>query len=94
MGITEYLSKRTKSKKEVMLIYNKDFSVSPITTHLPIKLVSKAINEKKIVGNVIAINNFYKKVLNKKPKFAVLGLNPHCESILKNNEEKDSLFLQ
>ena len=88
LGITEYLSKRTKSKKEVMLIYNKDFSVSPITTHLPIKLVSKAINEKKIVGNVIAINNFYKKVLNKKPKFAILGLNPHCESILKNNEEK------
>ena len=37
LGITEYLSKKTNSKNEVMLIYNKKLSVSPITTHIPIK---------------------------------------------------------
>ena len=34
------------------------------------------------------INNFYKKNFNKKPKIAILGLNPHCESILKYNEDE------
>jgi 4-hydroxythreonine-4-phosphate dehydrogenase len=43
LGITEYLAKKTKSKNPVMLIYNEKLSVSPITTHLPIKYVSKYI---------------------------------------------------
>ncbi len=34
------------------------------------------------------INFFYKKKLNKIPKFAILGLNPHCESIEKLSEEE------
>ena len=36
LGITEYLEK-TQIKDEVMLIYNKKLSVSPITTHIPVK---------------------------------------------------------
>ena len=31
-----------------MLIYNPKISVSPITTHLPLKLVSKNLNSKKL----------------------------------------------
>ena len=38
-----------------MLIYNKNLSVSPITTHLPIKYVSKNI-KKIIVASVKSIN--------------------------------------
>ena len=49
LGITEYLAKKTNSKNPVMLIYNKKLSVSPITTHLPIKYVSKNINKNKII---------------------------------------------
>ncbi len=88
LGITEYLSKRTKSKNhEVMLIYNSKLSVSPITTHLPLKKVSKNINKKKIINNVKLINNFYGKILKKKPSIAVLGLNPHCETNDRFSEE-------
>ena len=47
-----------------MLIYNKKISVSPITTHLPIKYVSKHINKFKIIKNIRSINNFYKRFLN------------------------------
>ena len=37
-GMTEYFASKTGNKnKEVMLIYNKNLSVSPITTHLPLK---------------------------------------------------------
>tara|TARA_Y100000591_G_C21829745_1_gene698886 strand:+ start:512 stop:1477 length:966 start_codon:yes stop_codon:yes gene_type:complete len=87
LGITEYLSKKTKSKNEVMLIYNHDLSVSPITTHIPLKNVTKNITKKKIVNNVITINNFYKRKLKKKANFAILGLNPHCETVDKFSEE-------
>ena len=43
---------------------------------------------KKILKQVITINKFYKKFLNKIPKIAITGLNPHCESIKDKNEEK------
>ena len=86
LGITEYISKNFKIKKNAMLIYNKKLSVCPLTTHLPLKLVSKKISKKLIIEKVELINQFYKK-LNIKPKIAVLGLNPHCESVSKFNED-------
>ncbi len=88
LGITEYLSKKTKSTGEIMLIYNKNLSVSPLTTHIPLKNVAKNINKKKILNHVIKINNFYKKTLKRNASFAVLGLNPHCESIDNFNEDE------
>ena len=88
IGITEYLSHKTKKKgNEVMLIYNKFLSVSPITTHIPLSDVPKKISTKIIFKKIITINNFYKSKLKKTPKFAVTGLNPHCESNFNNSEE-------
>ena len=87
-GITEYLSKKTKTKNYAMIIFNEKLSVSPITTHLPLKNVSKKITKKLIVEKVVTINNFYKKFIKLKPKIAITGLNPHCESFHKINEEK------
>ena len=87
-GVTEFLShKVSKKNNEVMLIYNKKLSVSPITTHIPLSQVNKKINQHKIVKKVIIINNFYKKFFNKKPNFAILGLNPHNFSPSKKSEE-------
>jgi len=88
LGITEYIAKKTKSKNQVMLIYNDEFSVSPITTHLPLKYVAKNITKEKIINSVKQIKKFYESFLNKKPKIAILGLNPHCETIDKISEEK------
>ena len=87
LGITEYLAKKTKSKDVAMLIYNPNLSVSPVTTHLPLKLVSKKINKKIIIKKIILINDFYKKKFKKKPIIAITGLNPHCESVHKFNED-------
>ena len=47
------------------------------------------INQYKIVKKVKIINNFYKKNFNKKPNFAILGLNPHNFSLSKKSEEKE-----
>ena len=86
-GVTEYIAHKFNSKKYAMLIYNRKLSVCPITTHLPIKMVAKKINKRIIKEKVIIINNFYKKKFKINPKIAVLGLNPHCESINKFNED-------
>tara|TARA_B100000925_G_scaffold274568_1_gene240125 strand:- start:294 stop:1238 length:945 start_codon:yes stop_codon:yes gene_type:complete len=88
LGMTEYLASKTNSRNPVMLIYNNNLAVSPITTHLPIKNVSKNLNKINIVKKVKSIHNFYKRYFNKKPKFAVLGLNPHCETVEKIGEEQ------
>ena len=88
LGITEYLAKRSNSKKVAMLIYNKELSVCPITTHLPLKKVAKKITKKEIYGKVDLITNFYKRYRKKNPNIAILGLNPHCESIDKFNEDE------
>lgn len=89
-GITEFLSRKTGATgNEVMLIYNKKLSVSPVTTHIPLRQVNKKISKYKIVKKVKIINNFYKKIFNKKPNFAILGLNPHNFSSSKKSEEKE-----
>ncbi len=87
LGVTEYLAKKTNCNKFAMIIYNKKLSVVPITTHLPLKMVSKKLTKKEIINKIQIINNFYKEKLNKKPNIAVTGLNPHCESVHKYNED-------
>ena len=74
-----------------MLIFNEKISVCPVTTHLPLKLVHKEINKKNISQKVYLINDFYLKRFGFKPKIAILGLNPHCESIHKFNEDEKIL---
>ena len=88
LGITEFISSEFKVKKNAMLIFNKNLSVCPLTTHVPIKNVSNQINKKNIIDKVNLIKLFYKKNFNINPKIAVLGLNPHCESVNKFNEDE------
>ncbi len=88
LGITEYIADHFNKKKIGMLIYNKQLSVCPVTTHLPLKLVSNKVSKKLIMEKIILINNFYKENFKLRPKIGVTGLNPHCESVLKFNEDK------
>jgi len=92
LGITEYISAQCNVKKTGMLIYNKKLSVCPLTTHLPIKLVAKNVTKKIIKEKINLIDKFFKKNLKYNPKIAVTGLNPHCESILKFNEDDKIVF--
>lgn len=87
-GITEYLAKKTNTKNVSMIIYNKSLSVSPITTHLPVSFVSKKITKLKIINKIKIMNLFWQKYFKFKPKIGVTGLNPHCESLGKLNEDE------
>ncbi len=91
LGITEYISRKFNTKKTAMLIFNKKLSVCPATTHIPIKFVSKKIKKETIKEKIVQIDKFFKKYLNLKPKIAITGLNPHCESISDFNEDQKIL---
>ncbi len=88
LGITEYISEKCSIKKSAMLIYNKKLSVCPITTHLPLKHVHKNINKQNITIKIKLIETFYNNYFKTKPRIGILGLNPHCESVDKYNEDK------
>ena len=89
-GVTEFLASKCKVKKdtEVMLIKSKKLSVSPITTHLNLNNVSKKISKQIIIKKINTIHNWFKKIYKRKPKIAVLGLNPHNSEFTKTSEER------
>ena len=87
-GVTEFLAKKNKVfNSEVMVIYNKNLSVVPITTHIKLKNVSKFIKKDFLSKKLITLNKFFIKYLKKTPKIGVLGLNPHNLELKKNSEE-------
>ena len=91
-GITEYLSIKENVKNDgVMLIFNKELAVSPITKHIPISQVNSKLKMTEIINKIKIINNFYKKYFYKKPNFAVLGLNPHNFYNSKKSKVKKSI---
>ena len=89
-GVTELLSNKCLNQKnsEVMIILNDNLIVSPITTHLRIKSISKKLSKKIIINKILSIHNWYKEFYRKKPYFGVLGLNPHNAEFKRNSEEK------
>ena len=90
-GITEYIADKTNNKnKENMLLFNENFSVLPLTTHIPLKKVYKEISHKKIEKACKNISNFYLNTIKRKKfKIGILGLNPHNgENGYIGNEEK------
>ncbi len=75
-----------------MLIKNNDLIVSPVTTHLNIKSISRKIKKNLILDKIKTIYKWYLKVHKTKPKIAILGLNPHNAELRENSEEKKEII--
>ena len=89
LGVTEFLAKKNKvSKSEVMIIYNKKLSVVPLTTHIKVKNVSKNLKKNIMIRKIKTLNKYYLKYFKKKPRIAVLGLNPHNFEFKKIQKKK------
>jgi len=87
-GVTEYLGKQFNINTS-MLIYNEKFSVLPISTHIPIRAICKSVSFNKLNSACENIKNFYSRILKRKFKIGVLGLNPHNgDNGYIGNEEK------
>ena len=93
-GHTEYLAKKDKQKIFCMMMVNNKIKVVPLTTHLPLKKVSKSISEKLIIETSQLIKRTLKKDFGiDNPKIAITGLNPHSgDKGLLGNEEKKTII--
>ena len=77
-GHTEYLSSELEGE-ELMILMTNDLRVGLITGHIPIQDVSKTITPELIEKKVSIMYDTLVKDFNiRKPKIAILGLNPHC----------------
>ena len=75
-----------------MLLYNRNFSVCPLTTHVEIKNIEKLITKNRIVKTVLNIKNFFIKK-NKKINIEILGLNPHAGKDFKNDTIEKKIII-
>ena len=93
-GHTEYLTKESKSKESLMLMVSENLKVGVVTTHLPLSKVSEAITEDAILSKLRIMNkSLIQDFRIRKPKIAVLGLNPHAgDNGLLGTEEIDIII--
>lgn len=77
-GHTELLTKRTGAKNTAMMFLSDSIRVMLVTTHIPLSLVAKSLDKKKIVNTIKLADKELTEILGKKPRIGVAGLNPHA----------------
>lgn len=77
-GHTEILAKQTKSKKYGMMFVSDSLWMILVTTHIPLKDVSKSLNKRNVLEKIKMANEILLKVRGRKPRIGVAGLNPHA----------------
>ncbi len=79
-GHTEYFQKIDNKKHSNMILYNKKIFISPLTTHIKLKNVTKTIAKKDFIfKQIYNLNKCLKYDFNiKYPKIIISGLNPHA----------------
>lgn len=92
LGQTEEIAKlcNVNPSKVIMLFVARDLRIALFTRHLPLKAVSSKVKSQNLKNFIILLNKEIKKWFHiKKPKIAVLGLNPHAsEKGMFGNEEE------
>lgn len=76
-GHTEYLGQRAGSEP-IMLMTHQDLRVALVTGHIPLQEVSGRLSREKLIARLEQLSrNLFSDFGIKKPRIAVLGLNPH-----------------
>ena len=78
-GHTEYLHQAAGEGEALMLMVSEHMKVGVVAGHVPIKDVSSKITEESILNKLRTLNNSLQQDFSiRKPRIAVLGLNPHA----------------
>ena len=78
-GHTEYLAQKTNTKTVVMMLATEELRVALVTTHLPLKDVSAAINRELLTSVINILHHDLKTKFGiDTPRILVSGLNPHA----------------
>jgi len=78
-GHTEYLQEEAGQGEALMLMVSEHMKVGVVAGHVPIKDVSSKITEDRIISKLRTLNQALQQDFSiRKPRIAVLGLNPHA----------------
>ena len=77
-GHTEIFAAYTGTKNYAMLLYDEKFSVIHVSTHIPLADAISTLNQKRIERVIQLAQDSMKKILQRTPKIAVAGINPHA----------------
>lgn len=78
-GHTEYLAQQFGAEKYLMLMCSEALRVGVATGHIPISEVSSNLTKELILEKLFILNETLQRdFIIRKPRIAVLGLNPHC----------------
>ncbi len=78
-GHTEFLAEQFGVDNHIMLMVSEQMKVGVVTSHIPLKDVPSAITKDRILNKLRIISSSMELDFSiKKPRIAVLGLNPHC----------------
>ncbi len=93
-GHTEYLTKASKSNESVMLMVSDLMKIGVATGHVPVNKVAENLSEELIIRKLEIINKSMIKDFGiRKPRIAVLGLNPHAgDNGLLGTEEQNIII--
>ncbi len=93
-GHTEYLKHRFDVDDVLMLLVAEELRVGVVTGHMPLREVPDSLNKEAVIKKIkIMDSSLTIDFAIRKPRIAVLSLNPHSgDSGLLGNEEKDIII--
>ncbi len=93
-GHTEYLQSRDNAAESLMFLVSDTLRVGVVTGHIPVSKVAESITGEKILAKLKLMNESLRNDFwIRKPKIAVLGLNPHAgDNGLIGDEEKNIII--
>jgi 4-hydroxythreonine-4-phosphate dehydrogenase len=78
-GHTEFLADKTNCKKYMMMMVNDRLRIGLVTIHIPLSHVGEQVTRKAVLGSIQSMHKSLMEDFDiKKPRIAVLGLNPHA----------------
>lgn len=78
-GQTEFFASEFDAKESLMILLGDNLRVALVTGHVPVKDIAASVTKEKIVQKLKLFNQSLKQDFGiRKPKIAVLSLNPHA----------------
>jgi 4-hydroxythreonine-4-phosphate dehydrogenase len=90
-GHTEYLARKFDCKDSLMLMVSNKIRIGVVTGHIPVKDVASNITQELLLKKTEILNDSLIKDFGiRKPKIAILGLNPHAgdQGLIGDEEQK------
>jgi 4-hydroxythreonine-4-phosphate dehydrogenase len=93
-GHTDYLKQKSGANEVLMMMVGDNLKVGVVTAHIPVKDIASVLTENRILENIRVLNKSLIVDFNiRKPKIAILGLNPHAgDNGLIGKEEIDIII--